>query len=134
MNPLGRSKLARQKLNFSVSFNSKNQKDFTYLWSINCYGNIWASGSGAVGFRKCCSLLDSTVFFSSWSLTVFSPYSTQKVYTCSLHVSTFSSPKGIYMFFADSKEVKLSLLLFHCLATNWLSFSLTTLPAYPFLL
>lgn len=89
MNLLWRSKLARQKFNFSVSFSSKNQKDFTYFWSIICYGNVWASGS-AVGFSKC-SPLDSTVFFSSWSLNVFSPYSTQmatfsspKVYTCSL--------------------------------------------------
>ena len=127
MNPLQSSKLTGQKLSFSVRFSSKNKKYFTSLWSINCYGYVWVSGGGAVGFSKYCPLTDSALFFLSWSLTVFSPYPTQ--------ISTFSSLKGVYTFFADSKELYkcllLSLLLFHCLATSWWSFPLTTLPACP---
>ena len=127
MNPLQRSKLTGQKLNFSVRFNSKNQEYFTSLWSVNCYGNVWAAGGGAVGFSKYCSLTDSTVVFLSWSLTVFSPYPTQ--------IFTFSSLKGVCTFFVASKELYrcllLSLLLFHCLSASWRSFPPTTLPACP---
>lgn len=124
MYPLWRSKLG-QKFNFSVSVEKKRFDIFVE----DCYRNVWASGGVAVGFSKRCSLTDSTVFFWSWSLTVFSPYPTQ--------TSAFSSPK-VYTRSLQTKELYTCLLLlsllFHCLAKSWLSFSLATLPTYPFLL
>lgn len=131
VNPLWRSKLSSAKVQFFSQLQLEKSKNFTFSWSINCYGSVWASGGAAVGFSQCCSLTDSTVFFLSWSLIVFSPYPTQTF--------TFSSPKGAYTFFADSGwlyrcSLLLSSLLFHCLATRWWSFPLTTLPEYPFLL
>lgn len=122
MNPRWRSRLAVQKLNFSISFHSKK---ISHVRGA-LFRNVWASGGGAVGFSKCCSLTDCLLFE-----LVSYPYPTE--------ISILSSPKGVYIFFADSTELYKCLLLlscyyFHCLATSWLSFPLTTLPAYPFLL